>query len=278
MALALMAFPNLNAQTDTLNCQRDAWIWSMQQARSLNFGVANSSNGGLNNVLRAECWQWRSGVDDTIRFLLSFDLSAYTKADVSKAYLDLKHFSNPNFTKQVGNNAFEVYRIDDWWQESLVTWQNQPYYDSTLLVRGAASVSDSQDYFLDITPLVHQSIDLGGEGFLIKLKEETAFKGLSFASREHQHTTLRPRLLIQHQKMSTQESTPLSASLSVNTSFKNHLQINGVEAKAEAVVYDFQGKLFHRSAVGDGKINTEQWPSGYYLIEIEGVRVKLLKN
>lgn len=269
---------SLKSQIDTIQCKSDAWVWSIPQARDINFGVANSNNSGLNNVLRAECWQWRAGKDDTIRSFVDFDLSAYSKTDISSAYLDLKHFSNPNFTQQVGQNAFEIFRINDQWQENIINWTNQPNYDTSLVVSGLASSTNTQDYFIDVTSLVHSIIDSGGQGFILKMKDEQSFKGLSFASRENQNNLLRPKLIIHGPNGGLSDQQNPITQIYVINPFGEKLKIKGASPFTQMVIQDLNGKTLYDGLVGNGTIPSDTWSRGLYIVTINGTQIRALKS
>lgn len=189
-------------QTDTLqpneNTGKDAWVWSFFTERNQNFGEANGSNSGLNNVLRAETWKWDPSNFDTIRGLIYFDLSYLPQdAQIVSAHLDLFFFRNTNFTPQTGENAALLENITEAWVENSVTWNNQPATDSTLRVFLPKSTSTTQDYMnIDVTNLTKAQLQNNFYGWMLKLQTETGFNGLTFASSENTNASLRPRLRI----------------------------------------------------------------------------------
>lgn len=189
-------------QTDTLqpnqNTGKDAWVWSFFTERNQNFGEANGSNSGLNNVLRAETWKWDPSNFDTIRGLIYFDLSYLPQnAQIVSAHLDLFFFRNTNFTPQTGENAALLENITEPWVENTVTWNNQPATDSTLRVLLPKSTSSTQDYLnIDVTNLAKAQLQNNLHGWMLKLQTETGFNGLTFASSENTNASLRPRLRI----------------------------------------------------------------------------------
>lgn len=189
-------------QTDTLqlneNTGKDAWVWSFFTERNQNFGEANGSNSGLNNVLRAETWKWDPSNFDTIRGLIYFDLSYLPQdAQIVSAHLDLFFFRNTNFTPQTGENAALLENITEAWVENSVTWNNQPATDSTLRVFLPKSTSTTQDYMnINVTDLTKAQLKNNFYGWMLKLQTETGFNGLTFASSENANASLRPRLRI----------------------------------------------------------------------------------
>lgn len=201
-SLVLLISPALSAQ-DTLifgsfnESIKDAWIWSFPVAANSNFGEFNPSAPDFHKVIRSESWQWEAGRNDTIRGLIQFDLGDLTVGEVAKAELDLWHYSNPRFTKQVGENALDLHLITENWNEGDVTWNNQPAILSLAEQSFPRSTSNEQDYIkLDVTELIRSYIAEGAHGIMLKLKEEEPFAGLSFASTEHPNASLHPELRI----------------------------------------------------------------------------------
>lgn len=184
----------ISAKNDGIH---DAWIWSWPAVADANFGEYNSAAPDFHKVIRAESWQWTAGRDDTIRGLMKFDLGNLKADDILKAELNLWHYSNPRFTKQVGENALDLVLITEDWKEDEVTWNNQPAFAGSIPTSFAKSTSDTQNYIgLDVTGLLiaHQSVD--AKGIMLKLQREKPFAGLSFASTEHPDESLRPTLLV----------------------------------------------------------------------------------
>ena len=182
---------------------KDAWVWSFEPAREINFGVENDSNLGLHNVLRAEVWKWGGKEEsDTIRGLLSFDLSAIpSNASVVEAKLSLYFYSNPGYTPQLGNNEFLIQRIIEDWSEEKVTWENQPSTTAHNQITVPASNTIDQDYIgLDVRNLVQELVYFPqkNHGFMLRLKSEVEFNGVTFASSEHTDSSKRPRLYIKY--------------------------------------------------------------------------------
>lgn len=176
---------------------RDAWIWSWPAVVNANFGEYNSAAPDFHKVIRAESWQWTAGRNDTIRGLMQFDLGNLKADDILKAELNLWHYSNPRFTKQVGENALDIHLITESWSESGVTWNNQPTWMESSPASFPKSSSETQDYTeLDVTDLLKAHQKQNAHGILLKLKNEVPFAGLSFASSEHPNEHLRPTLLL----------------------------------------------------------------------------------
>ncbi len=184
---------------------QDAWIWSFEDARNVNFGVQSSVNGGLHNVIRAEVWQW-SNRSDTIRGLLKFDFSGLPKgATITSAKLSLYFYANPNFTQQVGDNNLVIRKITSLWDERTVTWNNQPSTTDNNSVTLPPSTSETQEYLdIDVTTLVKEMAEDQERnfGFMFAMRDEVVFRGLTFASSDHSDPTKHPKLAITYARPS----------------------------------------------------------------------------
>ncbi len=207
--LFVLIFSLSNAQYKELILQpgekdgTDAWVWSFDPAREVNLGEKNESNGGLNNVLRAEVWKWGGKSEsDTIRGLIKFDLSEIPKkSSVIEAKLSLYYFANEGFTPQLGNNEVLIRRVSEAWDESKVNWVNQPAATEHNQILVPATTSQNQDYIdIDVRNLVQEMVYFpeNNFGFLLKLKSEVEFNGVSFASSENEDKTKHPKLVIKY--------------------------------------------------------------------------------
>ncbi len=209
IAIILFSASLINAQYKELVLQPDgekgidAWVWSFDPAREINLGVQNESNRGLNNVLRAEVWKWGGKTEpDTIRGLVKFDLSEIPqKSSIIEAKLSLYYFANEGFTPQLGNNEVVIQSITENWDEAKVNWVNQPEAAAHNQVLVPATTSQTQDYTdIDVRNLVQEMVYFPNKnfGFLMKLKNEVEFNGVTFASSDNEDKTKHPKLFIKY--------------------------------------------------------------------------------
>lgn len=272
--------------TDTLqpdeNTGKDAWVWSFFTERNKNFGEANGSNSGLNNVLRAETWKWDPSNFDTIRGLIYFDLSYLPQdAQIVSAHLDLFFFRNTNFTPQTGENAALLENITEAWVEKSVTWNNQPATDSTLRVFLPKSTSTTQDYMnIDVTELAKAQQKNNLHGWMMRLQTETGFNGLTFASSENTNASLRPRLRITY--TSTNSINDVLEKQRVNVYPNPTHEILIIEkAKGYTInsitLKDITGKIVFTQTYADTQneyvIDTKNLSSGTYILGINNGEV-----
>lgn len=272
----LLAFP-FSGFSQVYSADSDAWIWSLPAARNLNFGKPNSQNGNLHNVLRAESWQWAAGRNDTIRFLIHFPVDTINPQEIDSAFLNLKFFANANFTQQVGQNAFYLHPIVDAWQETQVTWANQPAFNDQVFMEGTTSQSDTQSYRLNITSFLKTALQQQATGFMVKLRTEVPFAGLSFASREHQQSGLHPKLIVYRQSgLALDEAS--ETNLEINNPFSNELSIKTNDKNAEFQIIDSKGCIVFSGCLMENLIvDTSTWPKGLYFLRIDDQSHRLIK-
>jgi hypothetical protein len=140
-----------------------------------------------------------------IRGLVDFDLSSLPLgATVQSAFLTL--YNNPNsqngnangqHVHSSGSNESVLQRITSPWTED-VAWSNQPTTTTQNEVTLAQDTNPNQNYILDVTNLVQDIVanPSSSYGFLLKLKTETPFRLLTFASSDHPNASLHPKLEI----------------------------------------------------------------------------------
>lgn len=256
---------------------KDAWVWSYQPADNVNFGTANSSNGGLHNVVRAESWEWDTGVADTIRGLIEFDLSGIpANATIIDAKLSLYFFSNLNFTQQVGDNVMVIERIISNWSESAVTWNNQPQTTTANQILLPRSTSATQDYLdMDVTLLVSDMLQNANNsfGFMLKMQNETPFRGLSFASSDHTDATKHPKLEITYTvPVGTEEDNKKGDIRVFPNPTTDVLQVMHPTDAEELIVYDASGRVIYAVKPNfslQTTIDVSHLPMGVYLLFIQ---------
>lgn len=86
------------------------------------------------------------------------------------------------------------------WQESTITWNNQPATTTAAEVTLPASTS-TYNYNVDVlvTQMVRTMVNLQrNNGFCMRLKTEEPFRGIAFATSESTDVLLRPRLIIKY--------------------------------------------------------------------------------
>ena len=160
----------------------------------------NNNNYGNHIDFPAMSWTNR-GTPVDARGLIDFDLSNIPNgATIDSASLSLYSYSSPangaNST-QDGSNRSVLTRITNYWDESTVTWNNQPTTTTQNQVFLPASTNSIQDYLnIDVTNLVQDMImnPNSSYGFLLKLVTEQYYRKMIFASSDNADSTLHPKL------------------------------------------------------------------------------------
>ncbi|WP_297511553.1 DNRLRE domain-containing protein [Flavobacterium sp.] len=140
-----------------------------------------------------------------IRGLIDFDLSSLPPgAIIQTATLTLYNnpnsvngFANGQHASASGSNESVLQRITSPWSED-VAWSNQPTTTSQNEVTLPQSTDPFQNYVLNVTSLIQDELANPNNsfGFLLKLKTESPFRLLVFASSDHPNAALHPKLVI----------------------------------------------------------------------------------
>nr|WP_294862340.1 DNRLRE domain-containing protein [uncultured Fluviicola sp.] len=196
--LPFLAMCNFSIAQTTVTFQpdgtvgKDAVIHDASYA-DLNFGTADH--------IEAAAWTY-SGEQGKLRSVFAFtELSSIpanatiTSASLSLYAMDQTPWQHSSLS---GSNDGWIERVTSVWDESTVTWNNQPTTTIQNRVSLAQSTSATQDYLnIDLTNLVQDIIDASSNyGFLVKLNTESAFRRLGFGSSDHTNVNLRPKLVV----------------------------------------------------------------------------------
>ncbi|MCP4180212.1 MAG: DNRLRE domain-containing protein [bacterium] len=151
------------------------------------------------DYLAAMSWT-NAGNFNTSRVLIEFDFSDIpAETQIDSASLSLFWVSSDNLTGQTGENAFSIYKITESWQESSVTWNNQPTTSNVDIINIPKSKSEEQSYLnIDVTGLVQDMINNPSDnhGFMLKLDEEFPYKLVIFGSSNYSDASKRPKLVV----------------------------------------------------------------------------------
>jgi hypothetical protein len=164
----------------------------------------NTTNFGSGDEFSAIAWT-NSGNESDVRGLISFDLNSIPSGSVvTNAKLSLYFNPNPssgNMGSQhstlSGSNSAYLKKIISPWNENTVTWDNQPATTISGQVLLSSSSNNAQDYpDIDITTLTQEMVNNPAQnmGFMIQLYDESAYRGLLFASSDHPNSSLHPKL------------------------------------------------------------------------------------
>jgi hypothetical protein len=159
-------------------------------------------NHATNTSLHVTAWTY-SGIPTKTRVLLDFDFSDIPQgAVIQSALLNLYYNFTSDFNngQQSGNNEGAVYRVTESWNESTVTWNNQPSYTAVGSIAYPASVNYNDALSVNVTQMAQLFIDSPSisHGFMLKLNNEDNYRARLFASSDHLLKKLHPELVIEY--------------------------------------------------------------------------------
>ena len=167
-----------------------------------------STNYGSSSQLLAMAWTF-NGIGGTTGFLRTFidftDLQSIPQGTtVTYAYLSLYGVptSGANDLGSYGSNACYVQRVTSAWDESTVTWNNQPSTTTINQVTLPGSNGVQWNYHvidLNITTLLQDIINLPPAqryGFCVRLQSEVYYRSMLFTSSENTDAARHPKLRI----------------------------------------------------------------------------------
>lgn len=163
----------------------------------------SNTNWGDYEAFVAIAWT-AGGTPMTARSLMKFDLKAIPSGSkVKRATLSLYSTGLPyigeGHSDLSGPNDFVINRVISKWDERTVTWNTQPRITREGEIILPPSGSYDQDYIdIDITEMVQAMVRKPSEnhGIMIRLLNESYYRGIIFASSDHSDPEKRPRLVI----------------------------------------------------------------------------------
>jgi len=206
----------VGSMTDPELCQLEpihSWIGPMDGTRTLVFqpghegkdsliwSLAAAGTGGDHPLLEAIAWTWQ-GTAGLIRSYIEFDLTSIAPGtQIASASLKLSaNMSSPieptGHSSRSGSNAGVLQRVLQPWNESTLSWNTQPSFSTVGGVPLPQSVSNDQNYTLDLTSMVQDMVDnpTSNHGFVLLLQTEQFYRALRFWSSDAPDSALRPRL------------------------------------------------------------------------------------
>ncbi len=177
------------------------------------FIVSYYPNNNFGSVNDLDAFAWTiNAVNANARSLIQFNLSTINPgSDVLSAFLNLYSDSTGsyNLTGHSGDNKGYLRRITAAWNESTVTWSNQPGNTTSGQVDLPVSSSAHQDYLnINVRDLIQLMVDTPSKnyGFLLRLNTEVKFRSLLFSSSDHANSSRRPKLIVRYFKVTVAAS------------------------------------------------------------------------
>lgn len=188
-----------------------------------NYLYISDNNYGSSPYFSANEWT-HGGYKTTKRSLINFDLSGIPpSAIIESAKLSLYAYNDPNnwhmnftITGDPGFklNACYLRRITDPWNESTVTWNNQPSTTTIHQVSLDESTSHGEDYLnIDITALIQDMVENPDQsnGLMLILKSEIKYAQMALCSSDHPDESKHPVIEIKY-SIPTIQTPPIQAS------------------------------------------------------------------
>jgi hypothetical protein len=285
LILPLLAFSALTYSQTTLTLRPDGAAGKDVMISSYNPNGTYATHPEIN----ANAWTI-SGTTVINRIFLSFDLSSIPAgASITTAQLYL--YYNPNTTHSSGvhsslsgSNTSLIQRVIGSWDESTLTWNNQPGSTSDNETIIPQSTTSTQNYTIDVKNIINDIVTSGtNNGMMIKLQTESYYRCLLFASSDHTDSTLRPKLVVVYSATGVDENANLFTNLVSNANkSSNSIDVSLTSNKKENVtvqLYSFDGKLIQEleNVQVDQGMNNINMPlgtniaSGIYMINVRGV-------
>ena len=134
------------------------------------------------------------------RSLIFLDLTSIpTNSTIISAELSLStNLTSGNYQLDAGQNTSYLLRVLNPWNESTVTWNNQPAFSMANPVILPQSTSDTQHYNVDVTTHVADMVSNPSTnyGWMFKLQTEALYRCLDFASSDNDTASWRPKLTV----------------------------------------------------------------------------------
>lgn len=285
ISLFYTALVNAQVTTVTLTTAKDAPIGYHYGASTEfnNYGYASQNSafaipsvaqvGGLNNN----------------NALIDFNLTALpANINLISAKLNLYALGpyGPSLPGHFGSaNQTYIERITQPWQENTVTWNNRPTSSNLNQLILPQSTNALQDYLnIDVTTLVQDMLNnpTTSFGFRLRLVNEVASNGLSFASKDNGNINKIPSLVITYNTNNVSiyenETTKINVSTFPNpTTNSINFNLNTTKTGNGIIyIYDALGKLINETSIlisnnllnNNYSINTSIYSKGIYSYSI----------
>lgn len=253
-------------ETIILDASKDAQIWSWDPD-----GVVDRGTTRRDIV----AYEWtKNGVPTTKYGLIDFDLNQIPEgAKIISATLYLYHDPisvDLGHSQLSGSNDGRIVRVTSDWTEA-VSWGGQPSYDQSGFVRIQASESETQDYEINLKPLVMESLrnPENSFGFAIQLNSTQHYRSLVFASSEHPYASLHPKLEVTY--VNPGGGPPASADKELTLSASKDAQVwswdpDGIAdrgtTRRDIVAYEWTKNGVHTTKYGLIDFDLSQIPAG----------------
>jgi hypothetical protein len=242
---------------------------------------ANTNYGNYTDFI-SSAWTF-SGSPGTIRSLIQFDLTSIpVGSTINFAYLSLYSYNsqfNGSHSTLNGSNESIICRVTSPWDESTVTWNNQPSSNMINAITLSQSTNSIQDYLdNDITNMVQDMINNPSTnyGFLIKLVTEEYYRRMVFGSSDNPDNNLHPKLVINYTpSLNEIENVSNNAFFNIHpnpaSDFLNIQFDNSVDELKLIEISNTNGQKIENILTSDSNVNLNisTLPKGIYFVNIK---------
>jgi hypothetical protein len=250
-------------------------------------------NRGNDLQFVSSAWTF-DGEPAVVRSLIEFNLKGIPpRKPIESAKLSLYAWDSTNGFRQhwsaSGSNACWLERVISNWDESTVTWNNQPRTTKYNRVSIPESTSATQDYLeIDVTRLVQDIVNQPDSsfGFMLKLQNEFFYRNMNFCSSDHPNAALHPKLEIKfsistdNEKLSSPGETISVYPNPVNDVLNFELPTGLGSEHATVVLYNKMGQQVIQMELSNGisVMNVHDLYPGIYIYRITDKSNQLLKT
>jgi len=263
-------------KTVTLDVSKDAQLISLYPDREGDFAVDYAS---------FELLEWtKDGTTFTTTGVMDFDFSViHEDAEIIRA--DLKLYYNPQsgnvpymggHSSLSGSNAGWIWRTTSAWEESSVTYNNDPSYSTVTAVEIPQSTSADQDYVINVTPLVQDIFENPDNsfGFTMKIQVQQHYRAFLFASSDHPNLDLRPKLIVTYVDVTASPDHIAKGRLSLypNPVSGGILQFSESVESSQYSILNAQGSVIKTGDIEGNQLNIEELQAGIYHLVLGSTR------
>ena len=241
-----------------------------------------TSNTGSSRGLYSGTWTW-SGNEATLRSFIQFDLTSIPiEADIVSAKLSLYNdpgnsivLTNGEHSSLTASNTSFISRVVEPWEEDVITWNNQPCYNTCNQVILKESTDPNQDYLdINVLEMVQDMVTNPTEnyGFVLRLQTEIKYAVLIFASSDNVDSTNHPMLEVVYSVLGVYDRVEPTVNLYPNP-FKEEINIdlhkvlsNIIVTVSNSIGQEILNKYYE--SVDKIAINIDV-PQGLYFVRVE---------
>ena len=247
------------------------------------------NNYGTDPELPADAWTF-GGTAGVIRSVIAFDLSNIpSNATVTSAKLSLYATNDLNSMGQhstaSGPNDCWLERITSAWDQSTVTWNNQPTTTTQNHVSLPASDSATENYLnIDVKAITQDMVSNPSSsfGFMFKLQNESYYRRMNFCSSDNTTPALRPKLEVCYSTsngVNEQLLTNYIISIYPNPTKDNLTIETNINTEQKIEITNLIGQTIYTIYINKKvTINTSAFAKGVYILKLSSDKETIVRK